>query len=298
MPRHPSYEHDAFDRIRKLENDLYMARQVILDMLPEAVSAILRSYYQVKTRQESYQWRERVAEELVAFASPLPPQYGYNGDRAACPVCQSTGSGIQFEGYSVPAGVIVHLTGKRNSRCAPMEEIYALARDHFDSQFAEMEAVDRRAEAERLMNLRKTSILYQTTLEGQPTLREEIGYDPRKDDEFVWAEKRLATLGFQNIHEGNLRKFVLQQDRLIVYADPLHRGRISFVVYERSTEAAKGQKPKRKLAKHRSLLGQPARHFHILDSWSHDLGGKFMKRLNAARDGLLGNGAGPNSADD
>jgi hypothetical protein len=36
--------------------------------------------------------------------------------------------------------------------------------------------------------------------------------------------------------EYRLRKYVLEPDRLIVYADPLRRGRIGFVVYERSTE--------------------------------------------------------------
>jgi hypothetical protein len=293
MTRHFADEHQyASGVIRKLENDLSAARCVILDLLPNAVSAILRSYSQVKTRQESYRWRERVAEELVALSTVLPPQYGYNGDRGACPVCQSTGAGIQFEGYAIPAGVIVHLTGQRNSHCSVMDQIYALARDHFDGQFAEMEAMERRAEADHLTALRKTSILYQTTFEGQPTLREEIRYEPRSNEEFEWAEKRLNMLGFQSIQEGNLRKYILEPDRLIVYADPLHRGRIDFAVYERPTESAIGQKTKRKSAKRRSPLGPAARHFHIRDSWNVDLGGKFLKRLTAASDGLLGKEAG------
>ena len=185
----------------------------------------------------------------------------------------------------------MHLTGQRNSHCSVMDQIYALARDHFDGQFAETEAMERRAEAEHLTALRKTSILYQTRLEGQPTLREEIRYEPRSNDEFEWAEKRLNMLGFRSIQENNVRKYILEPDRLIVYADPLRRGRIDFVVYQRPTESTVGQKTKRKSAKRRSPLGPAARHFHILDSWNVDLGGKFLKRLTAASEVLLGNDA-------
>jgi hypothetical protein len=91
------------------------------------------SYYDCESLQETYGWKDRIAEQLVDIAEPLGPPYA---ERAYCPLCREGSSGRE-PGYILPLGLTRHLTGwGRSYECKVVAAALAIARDHWKDKFS------------------------------------------------------------------------------------------------------------------------------------------------------------------
>lgn len=101
-------------RIAILERDLWVTRQVVLELLPEEHNALLSSYKDLDATDSAALWREATIEAVTELADPLPQSRTYIGTRAFCPLC-GKGTTAQYErGYTVPEGLRRHLEGSGN----------------------------------------------------------------------------------------------------------------------------------------------------------------------------------------
>jgi hypothetical protein len=65
----PQDEKDA--RIRRLEGELYMARETIVSLAPSSFGDLLNSYFTCETRRATYEWQEAVVDKIIEGAEPL-----------------------------------------------------------------------------------------------------------------------------------------------------------------------------------------------------------------------------------
>lgn len=137
-PAPPICEEQARE-IRRLKDELYLARQTIIDLMPENLREILDSYYQIKTTQDWYRWPDQTAEKITALCTHVTDfkMGGYVLEsRAKCPLC---GDGPQSyydgqAGFKLPEGLRRHLTGYGRSReCPVFGAARALGRDHYQT---------------------------------------------------------------------------------------------------------------------------------------------------------------------
>lgn len=268
--RFPIQDEQA-EEIRRLKDELFMARQEILYLAPDEFHDLLRSYRFCETRAATYAWADRVADQIVERAVPLQ---GYMteifGTRALCPLCRG-GTQSQYEqGYSLPVGLHRHLVGYgRVNECPVIDAARELARDAWKSMFAEAEAV---AEAQALKTKQarmEVEALYVVGLNAEPELYDHgYGHDARPQDDtqfsLSWAERRLAALGFELKIEDRKHSYTKSVSHalgeFIVFADPRHLGSIQFRVFE-----AESSPRKRKRARLHSNS------FNIRDSYKNHL---------------------------
>lgn len=129
-----------------------------------------------------------------------------------------------------------------------------------------------------------------------------LGQAPRSAEELTAAEARLDELGFTREADGNVIVWKYRQEPYAVLADLRVRGRLTFCVYgeariaeaQRERETARRRRrgnPKDELSLERwePLTAE----FYLLDTWRHDIIGKFRTRLQQAiakldRDGTAG----------
>lgn len=125
---------DTEQKIRDLENELYVARSVIIHLMPARGREILMSYYDCASLQDTYGWKDKIAEQLVEIAEPLALPYA---DRAYCPLCGEGSTSGRDLGYSIPLGLTRHLTGwGRSYECKVVVAALALARNHWKEKFS------------------------------------------------------------------------------------------------------------------------------------------------------------------
>lgn len=265
---HRDVERTAW-RIQRLEDDLYTARHTIISLMPDNVQSLLQGYYRCETREESYTWKRELVSELIALAEPIPEYVDspWFGQRAFCPLCGDGAMSGYQRGFGLSEGLRRHLTGWGNTRrCRVMEAVLGLARDYWDRKFAKQEAAEREAESERLKQRRQTETMFQLGPKNPPQLVDEQLYrgTPRNNEELQWAEQRLVDIGFQVQVNGRIKAYTQEHDKHVVYADPRAKGRIEFYVYP------KHQKPRRTRFR---------RSFYMLDTWKHDLKGKYLARV-------------------
>ncbi|MBY7827543.1 hypothetical protein KW441_02720 [Vibrio fluvialis] len=114
------------DEIKALKEDLYNARQRVLDMinneeLQEACYRMARS-----KDYDEYSTRKRVLLELtqtIAERDSTPDIFDiYGAQRSACPLCKSYGQRTKLVGggYKLPLGLKKHLTGESRGECCPV----------------------------------------------------------------------------------------------------------------------------------------------------------------------------------
>jgi hypothetical protein len=148
-----------------------------------------------------------------------------------------------------------------------------LAFDYAERQFGEAE---RAAELEKQASLRerrRSETLYQVMPGDEPVLLDEglyWGESARTPEGMVWAEARLTEIGFSCDLDGRVKTYRRAHDVIIVYADPRSNGSIRFHLFDEAALASKRRTPLR-----RGYLGN----FSMLDSWRHDLPGKYVKRV-------------------
>jgi hypothetical protein len=82
---------------------------------------------------------------------------------------------------------------------------------------------------------RKTETTYQVRFEHAPLLiDEDLSYGaPRTPEELVWAEQRLAEIGFRAKSVVRVKSYVVERGEWVVYADPRAKGRIDFTAYRK-----------------------------------------------------------------
>jgi len=90
-------------------------------------------------------------------------------------------------------------------------------------------------------------------------------------DQLAWAESRLESLGFKRVIEGRTRSWVDEHADYVVYADHRFVSRIGFEVWRKPLP----KKPR--VAGRRLSRSQGG--FLLLDSFKHDLRGKYAERL-------------------
>jgi hypothetical protein len=259
-------------RIKYLEEELFKARWTILRLAPEKFHRILQGYYSCESREDTYGWDERVAEQVIGHAEPLPPEKGsYFSERAYCPLC-GEGSLTPYEsGFSLPEGLRRHLVGYGNThQCVFTEAALKLAHDHWNGKFRAAEEAKRKQDAELLAARFRTETLYKIAPDVNPALIDDgqsYAWRPvRNESEMLWAEERLAELGFEMELDGRAKAYTRKDGESLVYADPRVKGEIIFRVYRLPL-------PKRG----RSKRLQPSV-FKLLDSWKHDIRSKYKAR--------------------
>jgi hypothetical protein len=271
MARHhiPSSD-DRDETIKHLRRELENSRIAFIEIMPDDMRTLLWSYFRCESRQEAYAWPKKIAEELVSMAEAIKSPFG---ERAICPLCRSEG-GSQYEtGYSLPIGLVRHLTGFGNVReCPVMSAARAVARDYWNEKFSPAE---RLADAEKTKVLQKrlaTETLFSPGPDAKPELydNKSVFAAPRNPDERMLALSRLEALHFHPIKVGNVESFVDDRVDYIIYADPRVKGNIDFKAYRRLASST-AKEAKAKFA----LIGN----FRIPDRWKNDLDRKYQEWL-------------------
>lgn len=265
---------DQAAEVRRLKRELWEARQALVHLMPEHLQSVLENYFRCETKQESYGWRHRAADELIALADELPEAGSmYLGKRAYCPLCRKGSSTPYEKGFSLPEGLRRHLLGFGNTiECSVMVAACQLARDYFSDKFHEEEQRERELAAQRLEQRRRVETLYWAHPAQEPLLLDEslVGRSARDPSAMTWAEQRLIQLGFAKATERNITQYTLDAGGFMVLADPRAEGKISFTVYKKPSS-----KRKRRTIHHSDIRGS----FSLRDSLKKDIPQKFAARL-------------------
>jgi hypothetical protein len=241
--------------ISRLKDELDEARRDILGLMPREVSEKLQSFYSCESHHDYSVWMSDVVDFVTALAKPIP-EASYLEERARCPLCGSGGNSPYTEGYKIPGGLELHLTGSGSARSCPvMNAVRHLALNHLKPRFED----DYRKAQDALAARRKTETVFQVDPFDQPRLLDEAVWlkSPRDPDGLMRAETRLKSLGFDFSISDNIKTYRLETDAYAVYADPRTEGRISFALYRKPLPK------KRDAAKHT--------HFNMPDFWKNEL---------------------------
>ena len=261
------------ERIRRLEDEISELRDLVVGLAPTNFRSLLRSYYLCKTREDTYGWKDDLAEKIIEAADVLPQQQSsYFSPRAYCPLCGFGSMSPHEEGFSLPEGLRRHLVGwgGRTHQCQIMVVAERSARDYWNREFAQTDAEEARRKAERKAERLATETLFRTTPydSDAPELLDDRYRSARSKEDLKWAEDRLEQLGFQALKRERVISYILEDDNCVVYADPRTVGQITFRVFKKPI-------PKRKPNRF-SITSS----FSLQDRWKSDLKGKFLTRLN------------------
>lgn len=262
-------------KIRRLEDGLYLARYTIVELMPDNVQEIMKGYYSCRSRQELYRWKHEVVEQIINLANILSAEEGsYSSDRAYCPLCGQGTSSPYERGFSVPEGLRRHLTGRGNSQqCMVMQAAMSLARDCWQSQYTDAVKAEEDKKREELAQRKKSEVLYRIAPDLEPELIDErlrFGGTPRSEGELDWVEARLTSLGFQITWDGNAKSYTHEHGDFVVYADPRQSGRVDFSVFPKDYKRSRGR------------LRLCWTSFYILDGWKKELREKYEVRVGNA----------------
>jgi hypothetical protein len=272
----------AEEEIRRLKNDLYMARHAVIGLMAPDVGQLLHGYYHCECREEGAKWFDDLVRALIERAdSAALPASAWGERRSLCPLCNRGSDSPYVEGYALPEGLRRHLAGWGNThRCVVMEIVSKLAYEHWHERFGAAERRAWQAEQDALTERRRTETVYRTSPVGEPKLVDEGAYSwspARTPDQLAWAEERLKGLGVRCVVADNVRSWLDERDDCVVYADPRHAGRINFEVW---------RKPLPKKMGGQLRLSRRCGHFYLLDSWKKDLASKYIQRVTQQLDGM------------
>lgn len=145
MTKHFSRKHlqanSYYEKIYKLENDLYMARRTIINLMSEDIQNILMSYHSCSTYEDSWKWADITADKIIRLAETKPAtemsEYCSSTPRALCPLCkESSLNPFGTKGFAIPEGLRRHLLGHNNSHeCQVFGTARALARAYLNEKY-------------------------------------------------------------------------------------------------------------------------------------------------------------------
>jgi len=105
------------EEVRKLKEDLYLARRTVIEIVGDEAGRILSSYHS-----------RSIVDDVLKLAKPRPM---FDGDRALCPLCGGGSQSPYATGFAFPEGLRRHLLGEYNShKCAVMAVAGGLAVDY------------------------------------------------------------------------------------------------------------------------------------------------------------------------
>jgi hypothetical protein len=120
-PRYQSSTRDLEDKIRRLQTDLFITRQALVDLLD--TQDLLDGYFGCKDFDQIDRWRLERASAVIeaAWVRPGAEMGDPRWPRAICPLCRQGAQGTRdVQGYAVPEGLRRHLLGELNSRQCPV----------------------------------------------------------------------------------------------------------------------------------------------------------------------------------
>jgi hypothetical protein len=257
------------ERIRRLEEELYIARHDIVELMPCQMKDLLTSYYSCETSMEFWRWKHDIAERIASMTEPDPEaaSFGYFGDRAYCPLCKSGSRGPYDRGFALPNGLTSHLLGQGNTHHCPVTHAaFENAHHSLRDKLAASAEAERRKEEER----RRTERVFLIDPSSPPKLFDEhlFGEKRRSPEELAAAEERLRGLDFRVEVDQNVVAYKFPYEHYLVLADPRKAGRIEFRVFN-------NEGTKRRTARRSET-------FYLLDTWSNNLAEKFKDRLSQA----------------
>ena len=260
------------EELDDLQRELHSTRRDMVRMMPERYADLLSSYDECDDRPAAYQWVNGVADQIVADVPPGPSS-SYEGPRAACPLCRSTGGSLYEWGYKLPRGLHRHLVGHGTTReCPVVRAALELARESWDLRFSAREEEARLERQASLERRRASETLFRLDPREKPVLVDQglRGASARGSEGLEWATSRLEELGFHVREEERVRSFVEEQSAYIVYADPRAEGEITFRFFQKT------------LSGNLSNARGARRSFFIKDIWKNDLPGKYRARVAKA----------------
>jgi len=134
MPRNRFVSDDRDKKIEQLEEELFLARMAIVDLMPEQLRAVLTANFYCESRELLHEWLRWSVEQIIDAADKRPGHemgdYPGSGQRAYCPLCGSEASSPYTRGFAFPTGLIRHLEGSHSQQqCSVFRAVERMARD-------------------------------------------------------------------------------------------------------------------------------------------------------------------------
>jgi hypothetical protein len=241
------------EAIRRLEEDLYLARKTIIGLAPDQFHDLLRGFaYTIETQNDLYRWQSDLNAAVIAAAEPIEPVGRWDDPKVACPLCRSRGRGaFGMKGWALPAGLEMHLNGGgTTSRCPVIDAAWEL----MGSLHHEKIKAAGLAEAQQLALRKQTEPVVLIDPDGEPELLFEPDTYYRKyrtPEQLAAVEDRLREIGFEIERNGNVATYrYVYGDKWMVLADPRHHNRVEFNLFKRFGK----RQWKRRLDWHRPYL--------------------------------------------
>ena len=114
------------------------ARQLILELMPEAYRKVLETYRQVETRDQLASWRGATDKALLPLMAAEPESDPENLERSGdhrrrCPLCKRGTNSPFHHGFKMPAGMSMHLWGEMSARqCDVMRHVEEMIEDRIE----------------------------------------------------------------------------------------------------------------------------------------------------------------------
>jgi hypothetical protein len=251
-------------RIRALEEDLYMARQTIVELMPQPISDALVDYRSCSSYSDFTAWQNQVVALITSMAEVDPKSSGFE-ERGYCPLCRGGTRGPYQSGFKIPGGMEKHLLGEGNaSQCVVTEAAFRNARYTLRDKFEAAEKAARQHLEER--RKREHTFLIDPSLPSELLDEGQWWNKPRSPEALEAAEQRLRSLNFEKEVTDNVVAYKLWHEGRLVLADPRIAGRITFRIFS-------GDKPRK---------GSKRVSFDLLDGWKNNLAEKFRDLLTEA----------------
>jgi len=127
MPRGspPRDGRDLEAKIRLLLNDLFLAREAIIDLMPEHLRDCLEESISCHSFEDFENWESWAVDRVIAIAELDAHQLALRGRiRLPCPLCGGAPQSEDLGGYLLPTGLLRHLEGShRSTRCRVLTSV-------------------------------------------------------------------------------------------------------------------------------------------------------------------------------
>jgi len=104
------------DRIRQLEDELFVARQAVFHLIDPRAREILTGPFDLDSRADVHEWFTNAVEEVLQIADAMIDQDTAE-ERAICPLCRESAQNYRLpdQGFKFPEGLRRHLLGSHKS---------------------------------------------------------------------------------------------------------------------------------------------------------------------------------------
>lgn len=245
MARISQAQYDALiAKIRAMEQDLWYARNTVIELIPEELQDILETYRHCNTPDDTPRWQGAMADAVIAYAKPLPDLHPMIGTRARCPLCRKSSQSPYTDGYALPEGLRRHLLGDGGSHlCHVVQAAVGLAEHYWDDEFGPRGSAKRDQFEREIVARKKKEVLFRTAPYSEPQLlnsSRRFQAATRDSDGIKWAEGRLVEMGFQIETSMRVRSYTREHGNAVVFADPTRKGIISFITLLKPPPIANG----------------------------------------------------------